>query len=253
MMGGLRSKIPLTCFLLFCASIAIAGVPPFSGFHSKDAILLAAHRHAPWMFWVAVITAGMTAFYVFRAFFLAFLGNYRGQAHPHESPPVMTAPLGVLALLSLVGGYFDVPHYLEPIFRAEHAPHETSLVVISIAAGLIGIFLAFLFYVARPGLPDAVSRVFGPVYRLVYYKYFVDEAYDSLIVHPTRDGSATVLWRGIDAGLIDGAVNGVGSVARAAGGVLRQIQSGYIRRYAAWVLLGSILFVGAASFLGGAR
>jgi NADH-quinone oxidoreductase subunit L len=253
MMGGLRSKIPLTCFLLFCASIAIAGVPPFSGFHSKDAILLAAHHHAPWMFWVAVVTAGMTAFYVFRAFFLAFLGNYRGQGHPHESPPVMTAPLGVLALLSLVGGYFDVPHYLEPMFHGGHAPHDTPLVVISVAAGLTGIGLAFLFYVAKPGLPDAVSRFFGPVYRLVYYKYFVDEAYDAVIVHPARDGSTAVLWRGVDAGFIDGIVNGVGSVARSVGGGLRQIQSGYIRRYAAWVLLGSIVIVAAASFLGGAR
>jgi len=254
MMGGLRSKIPWTCILLLCASIAIAGVPPFSGFYSKDAILLAAHHHAPWMYWVGVVTAGMTAFYVFRAFFLTFLGNYRGQAHPHESPPIMTAPLGVLAILSIVGGYaFDVPHYLEPMFGGEHAPHETSLVIISVIAGLAGILLAYFLYVLRPGLSDSVSRFFGPAYRLVYNKYFVDELYDSLIVHPTRDGSTSVLWRGVDAGFIDGIVNGVGSVAKSIGGGLRQIQSGYIRRYAAWVLLGSIVIVAAASFLGGVR
>lgn len=253
MMGGLRSKIPLTCLLLFCASIAIAGIPPFSGFHSKDAILLAAHQHAPWMYWVGVITAAMTAFYVFRAFFLAFFGNYRGQAHPHESPPVMTAPLGVLALLSLVGGYFDVPHYLEPMFRGEHAPHETSLVIISVAAGATGILLAYIFYVLKPGLADSVSRLFGPAYRLAYNKYFVDEIYDSVVVHPIRDGSTTVLWRGVDAGFIDGIVNGVGSVSRSIGGGLRQLQSGYIRRYAAWVLLGSVVIIAAASFMGGAR
>jgi NADH-quinone oxidoreductase subunit L len=253
MMGGLRSKIPLTCLLLFCASIAIAGVPPFSGFHSKDAILLAAHHHAPWMYWVAVATAGMTAFYVFRAFFLAFLGSYRGQAHPHESPPIMTVPLGVLALLSLVGGYFDVPHYLAPMFGADHAPHETSLVVISVVTGLAGILIAYVFYVLRPGLSDAVARALGPVYRLVYFKYFVDEVYDAVIVHPIRDGSTTVLWRGVDVGFIDGIVNGVGHLSRFVGGGLRQIQSGYIRRYAAWVLLGSIVIVAAASFLGGVR
>ncbi len=253
MMGGLRKKIPLTCFLLFCASIAIAGIPPFSGFHSKDAILLAAHHHAPWMYWVGVITAGMTAFYVFRAFFLAFFGNYRGQGHPHESPLVMTAPLGVLALLSLVGGYFDVPHYLEPMFSGEHAPHETSLVVISVLAGAVGILIAYLFYVFKPGLSDSVSRLFGPLYKLVYNKYFVDEIYDGVIVHPIRDGSKTVLWRGVDAGFIDGVVNGVGSASRAIGGGMRRLQSGYIRRYAAWVLLGSIVIVGAADFLGGVR
>jgi NADH-quinone oxidoreductase subunit L len=139
------------------------------------------------------------------------------------------------------------------MFGGEHAPHETSLVVTSVAAGAIGILLAYVFYVLKPGLSDAVSRLFGPIYRLVYYKYFVDEAYDAVIVHPIRDGSTSVLWRGVDAGFIDGIVNGVGSVSRSIGGGLRQLQSGYIRRYAAWVLLGSVVIVAAASFLGGIR
>ena len=91
-MGGLRNKIPWTFLTMMCAAVAIAGVPPFSGFYSKDAILLAAHEHAPWMYWVGVATAGMTAFYVFRAMFLAFFGEYRGKEHAHESPPVMLAP-----------------------------------------------------------------------------------------------------------------------------------------------------------------
>src|ERR1035437_5494015 len=102
-MGGLRKKIPWTFATMMCASVAIAGVPPFAGFYSKDAILAAADRHAPWMYWVGVITAGMTAFYVFRAIFFAFYGKYRGEAHPHESPFVMIAPLAVLAALSLGG------------------------------------------------------------------------------------------------------------------------------------------------------
>src|ERR1022692_1574915 len=107
-MGGLRKKIRWTFLTMMCAAVAIAGVPPFSGFYSKDAILLAAHEHAPWMYWVGVVTAGMEAFYVFRAMFLAFFGEYRGKEHPHESPPVMLAPLAVLAALSLVGGFsFD--------------------------------------------------------------------------------------------------------------------------------------------------
>ncbi|HNY42435.1 MAG TPA: NADH-quinone oxidoreductase subunit L, partial [Bryobacteraceae bacterium] len=96
MMGGLRKKIPVTFITLFCAAIAIAGVPPFSGFMSKDAILLAAHHRHPWMYWVGVATAGLTAFYVFRAIFMCFFGSYRGTAHPHESPVSMTGPLAVL-------------------------------------------------------------------------------------------------------------------------------------------------------------
>ena len=96
-MGGLRKKIPWTFGTMMCAAVAIAGVPPFAGFFSKDAILLAAYHHAPWMYWVGVVTAGMTAFYVFRAMFLTFFGEYRGHEHPHESPPVMLVPLAMLA------------------------------------------------------------------------------------------------------------------------------------------------------------
>jgi len=253
MMGGLRSKIPVTFTVLLAAAVAIAGVPPFSGFHSKDAILLAAHAHAPWMFWVGVATAAMTAFYVFRAIFLCFFGTYRGDAHPHESPLVMTLPLGVLALLSLAGGYFNVPHYLAPLFGGEHAPHDETLVYASVAAGLAGIGLAWLCYVAAPGLPERFSQMLGGLYRLVYNKYYVDEMYDAVIVHPIRDGSRALLWGVVDARLVDGAVNGAGALAKAVGAGLRQMQSGYIRRYAAWVVLGSVAIVAAAAFWGGMR
>ena len=253
LMGGLWKKIPVTFVVLFCASVAIAGVPPFSGFHSKDAILLAAYAHAPWMYWVGVITAGLTAFYVFRAFFLCFFGSYRGDAHPHESPWIITAPLAVLALLSLGGGYIDVPRFLTPVFGEPLAAQDESLVYISVGAALAGIFVAWLFYVARPGLAESVAGALGGLYRLVYNKYFVDEAYDALIVNPIVDGSRTVLWRGVDAGLIDGAVDGAGTASRFIGGVLRYMQSGFIRRYAAWVVAGSILVILAIRFAGGAR
>jgi len=254
MMGGLRKKIPVTFAVLFCASVAISGVPPFAGYYSKDAILLAAHAHHPWMYWVGVVTAGMTAFYVFRAFFLCFFGTYRGQAHPHESPLVMTAPLMVLAALSLGGGYFlNVPHYLEPLFGGEHAAHDETLVLISVGAGLLGIALAALFYVVKPGLADGLARAFSWPYKLFYNKYFVDQAYDAVIVHPLRDGSSSVLWKGVDARIIDGAVNGTGSLMRAIGGGLREMQSGYIRRYAAWVVLGSVAIIAVVSFWGGVK
>ena len=252
-MGGLRKKIPVTFAVLLCASVAIAGVPPFSGFFSKDAILVAAYAHAPWMYWVGVITAGMTAFYVFRAIFLCFFGEYRGQAHPHESPLVMTAPLGILAVLSLAGGYINVPKFLEPVFGELREAHDESLVYISVAAGLIGIAIAYLFYVLKPGLADSIANALGGVYRLVLNKYYVDEAYNAVVVQPLVDGSRTVLWRGVDAGLIDGIVDGTGTTARGIGGALRHLQSGYIRRYAAWMLVGSILVIVAVSFAGGLK
>jgi NADH-quinone oxidoreductase subunit L len=252
-MGGLRTKIPVTFWTILCAAVAIAGVPPFSGFHSKDEILLAAHHHHPWMYWVGVITAGMTAFYVFRAVFLCFFGTPRGHHHPHESPLVMTGPLMVLALLSLVGGYFHVPAFLESLFPVAEGGHDTTLVAISVAAGALGILLAWLFYVAKPGLADSIAAGLGGLYRLVYNKYLVDELYDATIVKPTVATSRALLWKGVDAGLIDGIVNGVGAVARGVGGVLRRLQSGNIRSYAAWVLAGSLFAIVAMGLAGGGR
>ncbi|MGH9631489.1 MAG: NADH-quinone oxidoreductase subunit L [Bryobacteraceae bacterium] len=253
-MGGLRKQIPVTFWTLLCASVAIAGVPPFSGFHSKDAILLAAHHHAPWMYWVGVITAGMTAFYVFRAIFLAFFGEYRGRhEHPHESPPVMTIPLVVLAVLSLVGGYIHVPQFLAPLFPAGEEGHDITLVLISVIAGLAGIALAFIMYVLKPGMADSLARTFSGLYRLLYNKYFVDEAYDATVVEPLVQGSRSVLWRGFDAGLIDGMVNGIGARARNLGSGLGRMQSGYIRSYAAWVVLGSLIVIVAMGLAGVAK
>jgi NADH-quinone oxidoreductase subunit L len=252
-MGGLWNKIPRTFATILCAAVAIAGVPPFSGFFSKDAILLAAHQHAPWMYWVGVVTAGMTAFYVFRAVFMTFLGTYHGHHHPHESPAVMTVPLMALALLSLGGGYFiNVPKWLEPMFPlAEH--EDFTLMAISVAAGLIGIGLAYFMYVLRPGMADSVSSGLGVAYKLVYNKYFVDEVYDAAVVRPTVAGSREVLWKVVDAAGIDGMVNGVASLARSIGGGLKLIQSGNIRSYATWVVCGSILLIVTIGFMAVSR
>jgi len=252
-MGGLRRRIPVTFATILCAAVAIAGVPPFSGFHSKDAILIAAYHHSPVMFWIGIVTAAMTAFYVFRAVFLAFFGSYRGEAHPHESPAVMTLPLAALALLSLGGGYFDVPGWLHPVLPAVEGAHDAWLVYTSVAAGLTGIALAYLFYVARPGLADAAANRLGAIYRLVYNKYFVDEAYDEVVVRPLMITSDTLLWRKVDAGMIDGAVNGLGAWATGVGSVLRLLQSGSIRSYAAWVVWGSLVAVLGLVILGGLR
>ena len=121
------------------------------------------------------------------------------------------------------------------------------------AAGVLGILLAYLFYVASPKLADSFVNMFHGFYKLVYNKYFVDEFYDATVVRPVVDGSRTLLWRGVDVQVIDGAVNGVGKRARNIGGLLKLAQSGYIRSYAAWVVAGSILLIVGMALAGGAR
>jgi NADH-quinone oxidoreductase subunit L len=258
-MGGLRKKIPVTFATLMCAGFAIAGFPFTSGYFSKDEILLAAYHHHPWMYWVGVVTAGMTAFYVFRCLFLTFFGEYRGHHHPHESPWVMTGPLAALALLSLGGGFIKIPQYLQPVLPMEETPHDLSLVVIASSAGLAGIALAYYLYVLKPALPGQLAQSFRGLYRLIYNKYFVDELYHAAFVRPTVNGSRAVLWRRVDVGVIDGIVNGVGAVARITGGMLKLIQSGNVRSYATWVVFGSLFLIVAMGLLmvnaaaGGAR
>lgn len=251
-MGGLRRKTPITFVTLLAASLSIAGFPGTAGYFSKDEILLAAYHHAPWMFWLGVLTAGMTAFYVFRAFFLAFFGEYRGEAHPHESPTSMTAPLIALAVLSLFGGFLPVPRWLGPLFPAAET-HAGALAAIITATGLAGIALAYLFYVARPSLPEAVAQRLGWLYRAVANKYYVDEVYHAAVVHPAVEGSRILLWEAVDMETIDASVNGIAARARGAGGVLRRIQSGFTRSYAAWVLLGAVGALVVMGLSGGSR
>ena len=160
-MGGLWKFMPITCGTLGIASLAISGFPLFSGFFSKDAILAAAWETAPWMFWVGAITAGITAFYVFRAFFLAFFGRYRGHHHPHESPFVMTGPLMVLAAFSLAGGFLSVPKWFAPIHPLPE--HESMApMVISVICGLCGIAVAWVMYVGKPSLAESFKTAAGP-------------------------------------------------------------------------------------------
>jgi NADH-quinone oxidoreductase subunit L len=250
-MGGLFKHMKITAITLLCASFAISGFPFTSGFFSKDAILVAAYARAPWMYWVGVLTAGMTAFYVFRAWFLAFLGDYRGHAHPHESPLVMTGPLMLLAGLSIFGGFINIPHWLEPMFAEK--PENQTLAWISAGIGIAGILLAYVFYVAKRGLADSFAKAMNGFYTLVFNKYYVDEFYNAVVVRPLVAISRIVLWRGVDAGLIDGTVNGVGARSRGVGSILRLLQSGNIRTYAAWVVLGSIVALIAIGFVGGSR
>jgi NADH-quinone oxidoreductase subunit L len=186
--------------------------------------------------------------------FMTFYGDYRGHEHPHESPPVMILPLAVLAVLSLAGGFlFKIPAFLGTLFPTLEVEEDVVLMMISTAAGVIGIAIAWVMYVAKPGLADSVAKSFRGLYTLVYNKYYVDEIYDAAVVTPTVEGSRVVLWKGVDAGLIDGMVNGVGSFSRRVGGVLRLMQSGNIRSYATWVLAGSVLVIVALGIAGSIR
>ena len=253
-MGGLAKRIPITCVVLFCAGVAIAGLPFTSGAMSKDLILEAAYQRSPILYWIGVITACMTAFYVFRALFLAFFGEYRGHAHHvHEAPFVMWAPLAVLAALSLAGGFLSVPQWLEPMFPLHEGHVEQLIANLPFAAGFIGIGIAWWFYVLSPKLPDSIASGLGGLYKLVLNKYFVDEAYNGAVVQPLIQGSRTVLWRFVDVTVIDGTVNGVGKRSRGVGNILRLLQSGNIRNYAAWVVFGSVILLIAIGLSGGWR
>jgi NADH-quinone oxidoreductase subunit L len=248
-MGGLRKYMPVTCYTLAAASLAISGFPFTSGFFSKDAILSAAFEKEPWMFWVGAITAGVTAFYVFRAFFMAFFGRYRGHHHPHESPLVMTGPLMVLAVLSLGGGFLSVPKWLAPTFPLPESENMTPM-IISVIFGLCGIALAWLMYVNKPSLAESAKTAAGPLYN----KYYIDEIYSAIIVKPLELFSKYALWKGVDDTVIDkGAVNGLGHLVRGWGNLFRLLQSGSIRNYATWVLAGSLLIIFVLGLVGGAQ
>jgi NADH-quinone oxidoreductase subunit L len=196
----------------------------------------------------------MTAFYVSRAMFLTFFGDYRGHHHPHESPAVMWVPLAALAVLSFIGGMvFNIPEFLKSIFPAIQEPENPMLMPISVAAGAIGILLAAVMYLWKPGMADGLAGALSVPYKAIYNKYFVDEIYDATVVKPLVGGSRLVLWKGVDAGLIDGIVNGFGSRARDVGSVLRRFQSGNIRSYATWVLAGCVAVMLVMGLAGGLR
>ncbi len=251
-MGGLRKAMPITFITLGIASLAISGFPGFSGFFSKDAILSATFAQSPWMFWVGAFTAGLTAFYVFRAYFMTFFGKYRGHHHPHESPLVMTGPLIVLALFSLVGGFLNVPAFLSGTYPL--AEERLFPMIISALCGILGICAAAWFYLVRPALAESMKISAGPIYTLLANKYYVDEIYFGAIVNPVIGVSRSLLWRGVDQGLIDaGLVTGIARVVRGWGSLFRQWQSGSIRNYATWILAGSLLVIFVLGLFGGAR
>jgi NADH-quinone oxidoreductase subunit L len=257
-MGGLREKIPITFWTMTAATIAIAGIWPFAGFFSKDAILYAAFLQGSGgkvLWFVGLLTAILTSFYMFRLWYMAFMGESRSHdVHPHESPWSMLGPLVILALLSVGGGWIGINHfaaYLAPSVgvRATEAGGASLEILLSIAAvgvALIGWFIADRLYRHRPESPAQLAAALPTGYKLLANKYFVDEIYGMTIVKPLLAFSKYLLEWVVDIGILGGLAWLLAGTATLGGAILQRWQSGNLRSYAAWLAFGAaalLLFV----------
>jgi len=271
-MGGLRKKMPITWATFGISCLAIAGLPFFSGFFSKDEILwwaFASTRGNLLVWGIAVVAAFMTAFYMFRCLYMTFYGEQKtdpkAKDHVHESPWVITLPLVVLAGLATVGGFVGIPHaidiahvgnklehFLAPVFHHAQQLHnieahgsastEISLMVFSVVVALIGIGAATMMYLKNPELPAKFTAKFTQLHRWVYNKWFVDEAYDVLFVNSTKK-LGIFCWKGFDVKVIDGIVNGTARLVGAISTTLRHTQTGLFHNYALTMVLGTVVMV----------
>lgn len=268
-MGGLKDKLPKTFWTMMVATLAIAGIPPLAGFVSKDEILWMSFSspYGSTIFWiVGVITAGLTAFYMFRLVYMTFYGKPRYDKHTaehlHESPASMTMPLIILGILSVIGGFIGWPavlgggawleHYLHPVFAkaqeigiqqaGEHS-HSTEylLMALSIALVIVAILTARRLYLNRSENSYAMEQGLGGLHKLIYNKFYIDELYDKVFITPTVSLSV-LLWKKFDVLLIDGFVNGSAWLVGQFSGALRKLQTGMIRSYA-FVFLAGVVFV----------
>ena len=250
-MGGLARRLPITFVTFAVATAAIAGIPPLAGFFSKDEILWFAFAStrggSPWLWAVAAATALMTAFYMFRLLYLAFLGRSRvvseAQAHVHESPWSMTAGLVLLALASAVGGFIAVPHFLEPQWplpplHAHLHGFETPLLAVSVALALAGWLAARWLYGAGLTRAAAYQARLALVHRWLSHKYYVDELYARCLGQPLTWLSERVFLRAGDRWLLDGTLHSLAAFGRASAALLARVQSGRLQRYVWLVLAG---------------
>ncbi|HYH57548.1 MAG TPA: proton-conducting transporter membrane subunit, partial [Anseongella sp.] len=256
--------LPVTFVTMLLASLAISGIPPFSGFFSKDEILAHAFSHNPLLWAVGFGTALLTAFYMFRMMYLTFWGNFRGTAaekqHLHESPSSMKAPLVILAILSVAGGFLGLPEvfahnahllggFLEPVFAASSAvlpeavvSHSTEwlLMGISVLGVLASIGIAYSIYVKKGAVPAEENVARTGLAALSYHKFYIDELYDLLVSRPLNALSA-FFYRVMDVQVIDGIVNGIGKAVSGFSGTLRLLQEGRIGSYMFYMVAGVIL------------
>ena len=272
-MGGLKKRLPITYWTFWVATVAIAGFPPFAGFFSKDEILWRAFASGHWPLWLmGLAAAGLTSFYMFRLLFLTFHGQYKGgeaeAAHFRENPLVMTLPLLVLALLSAVAGFWGLPHFLDfahlgnrfdeflaPVFHSgsdlalRHELGETGnaglealLAAASVAVAALGLLQARRWYLLKPELARQAVARHPRLHRRLLNKWYVDEAYEALVVRPVA-AICEACSRVVDGALIEGAVNGLAASCVAAGQVLKRAQSGRLAHYLAAMALGLTLLL----------
>ncbi|GAB3917988.1 NADH-quinone oxidoreductase subunit L [Mucilaginibacter boryungensis] len=261
-MGGLWKKLPITAWTMLIGTIAIAGIPPFAGFFSKDEILAHVYEHSKWMYAVGVFTAMLTSFYMFRLIFLTFFGKFRGTSeqehHLHESPANMTIPLIILAVLSIVGGFIGVPealgghhaleHFLAPVFRNPYlhkttevlsANTEMTLMAVSVGGAIIALIYAYIKYVKNNHVPVRDGEERGLLATLSYHKFYVDELYDILFRKPL-DALSDFFYKVVDKLGIDGLVNGIGAAPVEGSKGLRLLQTGNVGFYIFMMVVGII-------------
>ena len=260
-MGGLASKIKVTFWCMLFGTIAIAGFVPFAGFFSKDAILFAAYQSeasGKALYGIGLLAAIFTSFYMFRLVWLTFFGEKRydeHHVHVHESPGSMTVPLMILAILSLIGGWFAAPtlwggpnyfaNFLSPVFGSgEGAGGETAhslelrLSLVAVLAATVGLIVAWRMYSGK-----IMRGTSTGIHKVLTNKYYVDELYQAVIVGPLVWLSRNVFWKVVDVGVIDGTVNGIAHGAESVGDTVRHTQSGNVRSYAVWVIIGAIVIL----------
>ena len=253
-MGGLKAKMPITHWTFLIGALAIAGFPFLSGFWSKDEILHSAWGSSPLIYAIGLVTAFLTAFYMFRLIFVTFYGESRVDSetasHLHESPSVMWVPLAILAIPSALiglllgwGGHDSwFHHFTKSVFPEAHYDASGNVIlfmVISSVVGLAGIAFAWTRYSKRVPSDEPT----GALHRLLANKYYVDEVYDTLIVQPVKNGSHFLLWKLVDNGIIDGIVNAVAAIIRFIGGTLRRLQTGLVQVYIVSMVLGIVIFL----------
>lgn len=261
-MGGLKKHMPITHITFLLACLAIAGIPPFSGFFSKDEILMAAFSANPLYYYIGLGGALMTAFYMFRLYSLTFLGSFRGtheQAHHlHESPSPMTIPLIVLAVLSVLGGFVGIPevfasdahsleHFLAPIFaesnklaHAHHLTHSQEYIMMGVSTVLI--IGVIIFAVTKFKKAADVNDENTGVAKVLENKWYVDELYDNIIVKPLHLLSV-FLKNILEKNIIDGVVNGIGKLVGYGSRQLRLLQSGQVGNYILVMVMVMVIFV----------
>lgn len=261
-MGGLSKKLGITFWTFVIGCVAIAGIPPFSGFFSKDSILLSAFVHNKVLYGVALFAAMLTAFYMFRLLFITFTGTFRGtdeqKSHLHESPALMTAPLIILAILSIIGGFVGVPEalihggdrigaFLSPVIaisEVHHVSHSTEYALMALSTGLVIAMIIFAWTQYRNYQPKETTG-FG---KVLENKWYVDELYEKIFVKPLQQ-LAGFLKNVIEKSVIDGLVNGVGKAVNYGSRQLRLLQSGQVGGYVLMMVISMLLIFVLQFFL----